>query len=405
MSDFLEFPDFDSTMLVPDLEKEKAIIEAKVNKIMDKIRWTEADEEKYSAHVKSDPKAQAYLETVKVGDLDYFLKSYFTIRKHVTNLAAIELHYKIKYPKGHNALAESYFWQIQQKKLFDMQCLWRAGQIDIPQIKTTQDFKYWEHAIEFCPFIEPVQSEDVELLKRFLRDQGYELGVEEHNTLFFQYYEDFKSEDEEDEDGFDKPLFYDYWDAFRGTTYLSNLPNVRGEREDFYHSLFIDKVILKGRYETQTDKPAAPLPLYFNPDDFDNIESFIDLFEDKEFKRIFAKHKDHEQMLLETEDFSLLDVANNSEEMPKDYPIVTIYPSWRKNIAATLSKYEHDEAADSLDAIYEMYCMRREMDLDIDLSEDKIRKIEHQRIYSEDVRRHILDGRELAGEPKDWSFL
>ena len=37
MSDFLEFPDFDSTMLVPDREKEEAIIEAKVNKIMDKI--------------------------------------------------------------------------------------------------------------------------------------------------------------------------------------------------------------------------------------------------------------------------------------------------------------------------------------------------------------------------------
>src|ERR1051325_4459109 len=34
--------------------------------------------------------------------------------------------------------------EIQQKKLFDAQCLWRAEKLEIPEIKVTYDFYTWE---------------------------------------------------------------------------------------------------------------------------------------------------------------------------------------------------------------------------------------------------------------------
>src|SRR5687767_8395140 len=45
--------------------------------------------------------------------------------------------------------------EIQQKKLFDMQCLWRAEKISIPAIEVSTDFDYWEEDIFNCPFLEP----------------------------------------------------------------------------------------------------------------------------------------------------------------------------------------------------------------------------------------------------------
>ena len=52
--------------------------------------------------------------------------------------------------------AEKGLWEIQQKKLFIKQCLWRAEKIELPDIKISYDFQYWEQNIKNCPFLEPV---------------------------------------------------------------------------------------------------------------------------------------------------------------------------------------------------------------------------------------------------------
>ena len=44
-------------------------------------------------------------------------------------------------------------WDIQRKKLFDLQCRWRAGQITLPGIGCTCDFAAHDVAIENCPVL------------------------------------------------------------------------------------------------------------------------------------------------------------------------------------------------------------------------------------------------------------
>ena len=66
--------------------------------------------------------------------------------------------------------------EILQKKLFDMQCLWRAEKIIIPEINVSSDFRYWEANIFNCPFIEPVTENEIEIiLKHLTKEEPYRL--------------------------------------------------------------------------------------------------------------------------------------------------------------------------------------------------------------------------------------
>ncbi|HEX7413046.1 MAG TPA: hypothetical protein VF411_03290, partial [Bacteroidia bacterium] len=63
---------------------------------------------------------------------------------------------------------------IQQKKLFNLQCLWRAGKIQLEGVETTYDILQWENNLYNCPFLPPITEEEVELLVRFLKDTPVE---------------------------------------------------------------------------------------------------------------------------------------------------------------------------------------------------------------------------------------
>ena len=66
--------------------------------------------------------------------------------------------------------AQTCLGNIQQKKLFDKQCQWRAETFTHPAIETTSDFNYWEKNILNCPFIDPITEEDVALYIEFLQE-------------------------------------------------------------------------------------------------------------------------------------------------------------------------------------------------------------------------------------------
>ena len=53
-------------------------------------------------------------------------------------------------------MAEEHIWRIQQRKLFDLQCRWRAEEIKLDGVELTVDFRIWEKKIDECPFITPI---------------------------------------------------------------------------------------------------------------------------------------------------------------------------------------------------------------------------------------------------------
>ncbi len=70
---------------------------------------------------------------------------------------------------------------IQQKKLFDAQCLWRAEQLDIPDIQICYDFMIWEKDILNCPFIDVLLGHLEVVDKRDIYSKSYP-----SNQIFYQ---------------------------------------------------------------------------------------------------------------------------------------------------------------------------------------------------------------------------
>lgn len=55
-------------------------------------------------------------------------------------------------------------WEIQQRKLFELQCRWRAEEVRLPaeQVALSQDFEKWGNRIERCPLLTPITATEVD---------------------------------------------------------------------------------------------------------------------------------------------------------------------------------------------------------------------------------------------------
>lgn len=400
MSDFFEFDLADKDRPRISYEDKIKALGPKVHKLIGKAMWTEEEEERCKERMASDPKIQAFFEQYHNRTAEHLIKTYISHRRSIIESEEDRLKNDLFYAITGSKKAEGYFWQIQQKKLFEAQCLWRAGRLDIPQIKTTMDFTYWGDAIKFCKFIEPVQPDEVELLKRFLLEKGYELDVEIQSE-YFQAYDFLKRLSNGEEY---MPAFYQFWDQEKGTGYLFNLPDVRSGIETTYRELGSAELDAKLREEMlrRADPDKRPIVNFF---DGDVAMTLIDLLGDKEFKKIFIKFVENSDKFHETVDFDFGDIDELSKGMPMHYPLITPYTSWRKNVGATISKYRHEVYTSELDSIYEIYCMQLEMDINPEVEIEEVDRIEQSKGVAEAVRRFVLKGRELSGEPADWSFL
>ena len=55
-------------------------------------------------------------------------------------------------------------WEIQQRKLFELQCRWRAEEVGLPagHVELCQDFEVWGARIERCPLVTPIAAAEAE---------------------------------------------------------------------------------------------------------------------------------------------------------------------------------------------------------------------------------------------------
>jgi len=140
--------------------------------------------------------------------------------------------------------------EIQQKKLFDVQCLWRAEKITIEQIKLTIDFVYWEDNILNCPFIDSVSENDLEMYISYLQTGNFE-----HEQWFFdrwQDYEKIKEAYNDENSERNVPEWYEFHNSHTGLSAYMLLPDIRGDKEKFYRNLWSEE--LKKKQKKQRKK-------------------------------------------------------------------------------------------------------------------------------------------------------
>jgi hypothetical protein len=322
---------------------------------------------------------------------------------------------------------------IQQKKLFNLQCLWRAGKIEIPGVETTYDFQRWEYDLYNCPFLPAITEEEVKLLMRFFSDTPVEEqvgdGVFDYDWQNYPYLKQCFAENEElelqefyetyacaimDDNGI--PPWYDYYDAFMNTEGLLALDDIKFPKEIEYRrahhklkekerKLADEKAFLALKKEQQkalkkVRKPWLGLELSTN----DAIMQLVEAFESPETKKLFANYAKEEFIEDETDEslkteleeyaFSYLFSANQ--------PIaIEAHEDWRQAVIITYRRYKFNTIISNISVAYQQYRMHIDNGIGFP-PPDRLGYYTPEMVTQE--KQIILKMRKLAGEPEDFNY-
>jgi hypothetical protein len=291
---------------------------------------------------------------------------------------------------------------ILQKKLFNLQLQWRANKLDIPEIQTSFEFDFWEKNIEYCNFIPPITRCEVNIMKSFL-ENNYFSGFQD--WMFWQFYGYLV---EKDENGLyqNMPDWYDYYDEMMGTGFLLHMPDIRGEKEEFYIQIARTAKLKEAeerKLEANTQNTTY-LPRLYTLDS--DITEFARVYEkDPCFKELFRiwetsvypEYADKEYDSFKTEcAIKILEKTNTPLLIERGMV-------WHKAIIHCAERYITDKVLEVLDTVYDEYIMFNKLGIAKRFSPEELKE-EYYKSMCQNYSEMILKGRELSGEPRDFDF-
>ena len=318
-------------------------------------------------------------------------------------------------------------WEIQQKKLFDLQCRWRAEQITLPGVRHTEEFRQWGKYIEYCPWLPSITADEVALYEAYLRSDAYE----PNRNWSWQNYNAFRrtaegsdeaddaDDNDEADDGYKAaehqayrtlPAWYRYHDAATGASSLLALPNVRGEKEAYYIGITeADKAEKLAAQRARGDM-AASLPWHPLIGEMDCSPYFQQFEDPAELPRLLRWHEaeraDNRRRngyLYEATHWMERALENQTSPWP-----IAAHADWRLAVIAAGMRAWGHQLADVLTEVWQEQEQNRALGLSV--TGPKVygdRKPFEELDWTEEETyqpKFILRGRELAGEPRDFNF-
>jgi hypothetical protein len=162
-------------------------------------------------------------------------------------------------------MALNCFWEIQQKKLFNIHAEWRAGLITLPGVAVSSEITMWEKNISACPYIEPVSQAEFNLYLSYLHSGTY---AEKNWALGWQDYDTYRHCENEL-----LPSWYRFFDQATGTDYLLMLADKKGPEEM--------KALAEGR-KYHTPEPSEAQTASRKPElafNYESLHYFISHYE------------------------------------------------------------------------------------------------------------------------------
>jgi len=298
-------------------------------------------------------------------------------------------------------LAEQKLWEIQQVKLFDAQCFWRAEQITIPQIKASYDFLYWEKVIEHCPFLSPISEEEFTLYREYILTDDANLKADpfEYSSLGWQQYNSYKSACQSDDEAeLESPGWYLFYNNMRSLNPCLQLPDLRGEKESFYRSLYLKKREEQNcENRTFEEMDTRPYFVYYQGR---NFLDFISRFEKRkliEYAKImnYTDELNHDDELNEA-----LSTLKNAEERVE---IESTNDDWRTAVIKTANLYMKRKVYIALENVYNNYLRWLKLGIAFKPHQDE-KRIDEVKSMVNSLSDTILQGRRLNNEPADFNF-
>ena len=213
------------------------------------MNYTDWTEEQHREYLRTNDRYLAYYAQYNPLSIDRFIQEYAAIKYDIfKNMGSYKNAYE-QHKMQFLSDADRYIDIILQKKLFNLQCQWRAGLVKLPLVDIGADFIYWQHHIRSCPFIAPITPEELDICISFLKEE-----TDHSEALFGEYmdwqnYQGYKNHRQylrQQKSGTQgetpvslyesaiMPEIYSYFDKAQHTISWLDLPNVRGEKEAIY---------------------------------------------------------------------------------------------------------------------------------------------------------------------------
>ena len=275
-------------------------------------------------------------------------------------------------------------WEIQQKKLFNLQCAWWAGQLTLPEVTDGQEFAAWGKAIWTCPVLEPITEEELALYLDYLAsDYCHDLAANRLPPTNWQDYENFRHWMLLEEAGsgspghdmvreglpadlgdalgglfnlfYQYPDWYGYYDLYRGTGYLLRLPPVRLPPDPPTEAL----PEAEPAEVPAAEAPAADAPAlrHLSAYDLPLTETLLKRFEAPELVRYMRvmEHQPEQDDLTADADatYQLL------SDIPQPIPIAA-GDDWRQCLLAAYLAYQRRVVSEGLRTEYADYLAREQ---------------------------------------------
>jgi hypothetical protein len=415
-------------------------------KLRSDIDYTGWTKEQHIEHLKTEEAYQKLLKKIDASDIEEFIDEYATLK---VELYKKKEEYTTTYEKHTTQFlnkADVYIDKILQKKLFNLQCKWRANLIKLPLIKIIDDFDYWENNIRNCPFISPITEEEMGICIRFLHEE-IDWEDNDYQYHFWQNYDGYKMRAKFDsysdaersifgmseqcnED--DLPKLYTFFDKYQYTHNLMLLEDIRGPIETSYIEK-CDELDLAEHEKKMLEDPKyveeiSDLDENGNHKTMDYYiwmrglqwEKFVDKCEDLQTRELFKQsefvnRKDKKSIFFERilvhsfkNDTSVY--FNLLQEFDIELPIKS-NKNWRIALEETAREFQQIKIAEFLPYAYETYLIGLgDYDSIKELIDERVARYSFNTESKEyklmmERREYMLEGREALTGKKDLDYL
>ncbi|MEL6561049.1 MAG: hypothetical protein AAFQ94_22850 [Bacteroidota bacterium] len=363
---------------------------------MSKEETLKAAEERIINEITSNEKYKCYFDQFQESSVDPFVKNYAEKKAQLEvygDYTKFQQERTLKrfQTEGWEALRE-----IQHKKLFDTECLWRAEEIPRPsEVLATKDFDMFAENILDYDGIEPITDKDIELYQQYLRKPQQLIKFGSHHSHYSEF-RMMKNEYLKNGDTFNE--YFDYHNLMTGNHKLLFLPDIREEKElEYVH--FRDQHESKKEQKKVTPKPVTPQKPFLRMYDDDQLTEFAKLCDDRKMVNFI---KDYKVWISERPDF-VYDWAFEylSDVSPERVPIRANH-DWKEAIYFAAADHKSNRIADILPTLHQEYLIKK--DAGILMGEYDKDSMSIYKMISDRWRNLILEGRKLKGEPEDFNF-
>lgn len=283
--------------------------------------------------------------------------------------------------------------QIQMKKLFDLVCQWNAELIPhLPGVQIMADLSDLEKRILDYEGVPDITEEDIQFYLKYLdlANTNFEFSSDfvhrarDHDQIRDQYAESRDTD----------LAYYNFHMLHTGSHQLMQLPRIREEKENKY----IDVAHAHRREKSVTKKTTTPPPKPYLYNTSEKLIAFAEQFGEKRIARfIHDCNKDLDMTVFS----DVEDDLHYLKLLDRELVPIQAHANWKEAIAKCVENHQRMKVAELLPLIYDEYLMKKRLGIRLTPKSDW-QDIEWP--LAKALRKLILEGRRLMGEPENLDF-